>query len=261
MSVRREERRDLATGAERNGCLVDVDFRHPNGERECVTSLLKFATQHTRELLGRVVSVCLATACVTACGRVATAPSPSEDAGWVTVPLPSSGSILTCQDGYAHPSICCEPAPYASPQCRETVDEPFAPCPTGWLTLPDPTLCCSWTDPTRCGAPSDTDAQSPLACWFPCGPGGYLPSSLPTGSPAIGFAPDCTDADGGCIYCCNGPGGAVCSGSQPGSGPFCPPCPSGWSVPRGGQIDVCCRPSDASVPACFTSANAVVAPP
>jgi integrase len=36
MSVRREKRRDPATGAERNMWIVDVDFRHPNGERERV---------------------------------------------------------------------------------------------------------------------------------------------------------------------------------------------------------------------------------
>ena len=57
-------------------------------------------------------------------------PEASADAGIPSggvVPLPVEGTVPLCRPGYVHPSVCCEPAPYQSPECVQNSGTPFRP--------------------------------------------------------------------------------------------------------------------------------------
>ncbi|HTB77946.1 MAG TPA: hypothetical protein VK762_32095 [Polyangiaceae bacterium] len=192
------------------------------------------------------------------------------------VSLPVSGSVPACDSGYAHPSVCCEPAPYQSAECVEDSDAPFRSC-GHWLTFPDARTCCSLADGKTCTAPMPVSASgSTVPCDLPCGPGGYLPDD-PLGDAGPVGMPDCADDPTGfCAACCYGMfsetgsnptqitpvlcaaivssqgGPAICSDGA---------CPDGWQVPPGGQFDVCCRTSDGGASECFSRANAIEPPP
>jgi len=197
------------------------------------------------------------------------------------VEISTNQVVPWCGAGAAHPNVCCEPAAYESPKCVERPGEPFRPCDPGWLTFPDTRTCCSLDGGTTCTQTAGeggvaSDGSSTGACFFPCGPGGYLPNFPPPGSDAgtdSGFSdalvvpqqPNCTDPSADpydCYACCSGVPAEICdaivgSGGLP---PYCSdPCPEGWQVPSGGQIDVCCRASDGGAPQCFSRAN-VIAP-
>lgn len=184
------------------------------------------------------------------------------DAGIVAVAPPPTGAVLACPEGYAHANICCAPAPFASTDCLEAQAQPFQPCETGWITIPDPQRCCALNAPGLCVSPSQADSGAPAGsgCYFPCGAGGYLPSNLPLDASA--GLPDCADVSaGGCVYCCKDEGASVCVVNMP---PItCPDCPVSWEVPEGGQFDVCCTQPNSSSSAreCFSSADAIVSPP
>ncbi len=202
-------------------------------------------------------------------------PEASADAGIPSggvVPLPVEGTVPLCRPGYVHPSVCCEPAPYQSPECVQNSGTPFRPCGR-WLTFPDPQTCCSLEDSTKCIAPAQTTASgSTVQCELPCGPGGFLPDD-PVENPDGGWANCADNATGFCVACCYG------MFSQPGSYPspvttvgcseirflqggpaLCSSgaCPAGWQVPRGGQFDVCCN---AGASECFSRATYIASPP
>jgi hypothetical protein len=201
-------------------------------------------------------------------------PGTGADAGvppGAVVPRPVEGTVPPCDPGYAHPSVCCEPAPYQSPECVESSDAPFRPCGR-WLTFPDARTCCSLENGTRCMAPARASASgSTVACELPCGPGGFLPDD-PVEDPDGGWVNCANNSTGFCVACCYGVsetgsypaqatavgcseiafsqgGPAICSGGA---------CPTGWQVPRGGQFDVCC---DAVAGECFSRATSIAPPP
>ena len=183
-------------------------------------------------------------------------PEASADAGvpsGTVVPLPAERTVPPCGPGYVHPSVCCEPAPYQSPECVENLGAPFQPCGR-WLTFPDPQACCSLDDGSQCMAPAQTTASgSTVQCELPCGPGGFLPDD-PVENPDGGWVNCANYSTGFCVACCYG------RFSEPGSYPtpvttvgcsedpflqggpaLCSSgaCPAGWQVPRGGQFNVC----------------------
>ncbi len=120
------------------------------------------------------------------------------------VSLPVSGSVPACELGYAHPSVCCEPAPYQSAECVEDSDAPFRSC-GHWLTFPDARTCCSLAGSKTCTAPMPVSARgSTVDCDLPCGPGGYLPDDPLADAGPVGM-PDCADDPMGfCAACCYG---------------------------------------------------------
>jgi hypothetical protein len=219
--------------------------------------------------------VFLAGACVALAACSHADPSARADAGnpsGAVVPLPAAGTVLVCNSGYAHPSVCCEPSLYQSPQCVENSEAPFRPCGR-WLTFPDPQTCCSLENGTQCMAPAPVNANgSAVECELPCGPGGFLPDDPE--EDADGGWVNCADnASGGCVACCSGMvsqagsnptrastvacsaiissqgGPAICGGGA---------CPTGWKVPSGGQFDVCCNTGAGE---CFSRATSIAPPP
>jgi hypothetical protein len=214
-----------------------------------------------------VIAVALAMFCATVVGCGGSTTATPVDGGLsrpVAVAIPVLSTVSQCATGYAHPNICCEPGPGISPGCQETAGAPFTPCATGWLTFPDTTTCCAVDTPSDCVSPLDASSLATVSdsgdvdCYFACGAGGYLPSALPAGSTSIGFAPDCTDVDSGaCFYCCTGANAAFCT-SGGGPAPLsCSACPSDWSVPQGGQIDLCCRIAGGASKECFSQASSI----
>jgi hypothetical protein len=218
------------------------------------------------------------------CGGRASATTGSVADGGVpagqVVPLPMGyQAVVPCDPGYAHPSVCCEPAPYQSPECVEDSDEPFRPCGR-WLTFPDARTCCSLENAKQCAAPAQTDTDgSTSGCSLPCGPAGFLPNDplafvndyLGQGADA-GMVNCADDASGICDACCYGMyaemgndfslvacaspdfsqgGPPICSGGA---------CLAGWQVPHGGQFDVCCGTNDAGASECFSRANGIAPP-
>ena len=228
-----------------------------------------------------LIAVALAVSCqtvVVACGGSTTATrADAVLANPLAVANPVASTVSQCAPGYAHPNICCEPGPGVSPGCQETLGAPFTACSSGWLTFPDTTTCCAVDTPSDCVSPLDASSLATISdagdvnCYFACGAEGYLPSALPAGSTSAGFI-DCTDVDSGltvCAYCCFGAGAPFCAGGGPnpggpigGSGPglACSGCPSGWSVPHGGQVDVCCRTGSGTPESCFSQATQIADP-
>ena len=195
---------------------------------------------------------------------------------------PSSvkGAVPACPSGYAHPNVCCWSAPAEATVCVEcTAGSPFDACGAGSLSFPDPVKCCSLDDPAQCVQPEGLDA-SPVAnarCSLPCGPGGFLPSAVPNwpgpicpptptngcawccddGTPVPGF----TSSPGCYVWPCSCPVALPDADASCECGPSCAPCPSGWQVPTGGQVDLCCRAGDGGAAECFSQAVGVTPHP
>jgi hypothetical protein len=187
------------------------------------------------------------------------------DSGSLTAIL--SGPVAACDDGLAHPSVCCTGGYGRATSCVEGSD-PFQPCEGGALTFPDPRSCCRLDGPTQCEPTRRTSGPgNQLACRFPCGPGASFP-------PAGGLD-SCLDVpivavDGGfaqedaCRYCCFG----VCATDVGECGPNgpCPQptfgcglCPSGWQNQQG-IPDLCCRDGGRGRK-CFSQAEWISAQP
>jgi hypothetical protein len=232
------------------------------------------------------------------------------DAATLTVSVETIvGDVPSCPAGSAHPNVCCwTPGgpvfgqPEAMPLCFQYQGLPFRECGCDALTFPDRRACCPLegdlggcvaAPPPDDGGPNDDDATSPendgaaptdasedgastvgdagtSTCFFPCGPGGYLPKGDNGVLQACALIPPNEDAgDVDCPYCCTGNGScfdSVCScpPGPPGGGlcpcapPQCGACPYGWEMPRG-LPDLCCR-SALGATQCFSQALTVLAP-
>jgi hypothetical protein len=193
-----------------------------------------------------------------------------------------AGYVPACEQGYAHPSVCCHGGPTEPTVCEEcTGSHPFSVCGSSSLSFPDPTTCCSLDDGAACvevSVPPDAGYPFGGGCSYYCGPGGYPPGELAdAGFPACPGAGINTPVDGPCAYCCSSspdtflPSGYLttcpisacsCPESAPCvCGPQCSACPVGWHVPLGGQVDLCCRTSDAGATDCFSMANSITSNP
>src|ERR1700677_3286983 len=147
---------------------------------------------------------CIVLAACSQQGSARAAPDAGTPSGQV-VPLPTASTdIPACALGYAHPSACCEPAPTQSMECVEDSDEPFRPCGR-WITFPDARSCCSVANPTQCtpASASETDAGNSNACYWPCGPGGFLPDD-PIEDPDGGNVNCANSSAPSCSICCYG---------------------------------------------------------
>jgi hypothetical protein len=158
--------------------------------------------------------------------------------------------VLPCAAGYEHPNICCLGAPYKATVCTEDLTHPFGVCEPGQTAFPDPNACCVLDSKTPCLQPSGVDPTGQRAnCANPCWPGGY---------------PDATNPD---IYCWFGIGISMYPKEPPCIGmctePFSrcsTPCPAGWSVPAGGQIDLCCQTDSDGETICFSQTSVIASP-
>ena len=167
-------------------------------------------------------------------------------------------TVPPCVAGYEHPNICCKGAPYKATVCTEDIARPFDNCETGQFAYPDATACCSLDDKTACTPPSNTDSTpdgGPQAgCENPCLPGAYpcgeVPIS-PSGASTTGYL--CCFGTGlsvsppkpSCSLCTQQP--EWCSAS----------CPTGWSAPAGGRVDLCCQTDSKGRSACFSQAEGI----
>src|SRR5664280_2459225 len=156
--------------------------------------------------------------------------------------------VLPCAAGYEHPNICCQGAPYQATTCTEDLTRPFDVCEAEQLAYPDPNTCCSLDNKTACMQPSGVDSTADAGqgsnCQNPCSPGAYPPP------PFLGG-----------VLCAFGTGMSI----EP-TEPFCSlctgpvqwcssPCPTGWSTPAGGQVDLCCLADSSGRNFCFSQAG------
>jgi hypothetical protein len=157
-------------------------------------------------------------------------------------------AVPSCAAGYAHPSICCQGAPYRATTCTEDATRPFDVCGPEQLAYPDANLCCSLDNKTICvqpsGVDSTADAGQSSTCHNPCRPGAYPPPPflgselcvLGTGMSVEPREPFCSLCTGPVQWCST-------------------PCPAGWSAPAGGQVDLCCLADSSGRSFCFSQAG------
>jgi hypothetical protein len=177
--------------------------------------------------------------------------------------------VGACGAGSEHPNVCCQAGPGVA-SCGTYLLTPFALCPGGFSTFPDPRSCCSLTDPTSCSAPPTTTGSSVFStCVIVCPPGEYE-----------------ADAGGCCSYDAN-TGATSCTGavstnvptpicSVPDCAPGgtcptscettgCGSCPSGFSPPNDAGSPLCCGDGGTLGPECFSqavsAASVAISPP
>ena len=156
--------------------------------------------------------------------------------------------VLPCTDGYAHPNICCQGAPYQATTCAADLAHPFDDCGPEQLAYPDPNACCSLDNKTSCVQPSGADltadAGQRSSCHNPCAPGAYPPPPFLDGELcAFGTGMSIEPKEPSCSLC---------------TGPvqWCStPCPAGWSTPAEGQVDFCCQTDSTGRSFCFSQAG------
>ncbi|WP_394835941.1 hypothetical protein LVJ94_03420 [Pendulispora rubella] len=164
-----------------------------------------------------------------------------------------------CPDNYEHANICCtgDNGEHAS-SCVTHKGRPFRPCPPGWLTYGDATLCCTLANPQDCitcsygvcaMAESEREGDAPGACWLQnkCPPGWSLDRSCKTFG-CFTYALGMNKERMLQTFC------APANEGQPTShGPACSiACPKGWA-PERNEPDVCCQVDEAGTRRCFAS--------
>jgi hypothetical protein len=217
-------------------------------------------------------------------GSFSGSPTPSDTVGSVgqsVSPIVLNASVLQCEEGFAHPNVCCATAPGEGSACKAYPDSPFQPCGGAAQTYPDPRTCCPLGGPASdchaapadagtTGSGSGTGSGGGSACVYPCPPtfvemGAACCPLGATGSGAC-IVPATATA---CSSICNcpaelpdaGQGGCTCAtptSCQALPPPSCGPCPAGWQVPEG-EPGLCCEEAPSGVIACF--AQAVPPPP
>ncbi len=181
-------------------------------------------------------------------GDAGTASGTSNTATAVSVSQLVGKEVLSCPDGYVHPNVCCQGAPYQKTTCAEDLAHPFDGCGPEQGAFPDPNACCSLDKKTSCIEPSGAGATGysgqRSSCQNPCAPGAYAPPPLLDGSLcAFGTGMSVEPKEPPCSLC---------------TGPvqWCStPCPAGWSPPDRGQVDSCCQSDSSGERFCFSQAG------
>jgi len=189
---------------------------------------------------------------------------------WEAISTSAAGTVgPACDTGSAHPSVCCDDA---GANCVVYTTPSLQACPKEFpVTRPDGRFCCPLDGSSACSASSGSPAASGAgtSCMYACLPGYTLSQTLsdPSTNQCCNAGGDCyTVANPDCSEpTCNCPAQTTgsansCTCSPPPACPLpalsCDVCPSGWQVPSGGDLAICCRndPAMPSVTDCFTQA-------
>jgi hypothetical protein len=187
--------------------------------------------------------------------------SPGNEARLEAVSVTAvSGTIVECQEGFAHPNVCCEQGEGTTAACGVYAGAPFQACDSSHTTFPDPRSCCPLDGSSvDCVAPPRAPAPPPI-CGYACPVGQYQPEGASPGTccfndgdvtacsaPACGGGCACACESGEPCPPCNCPEEPAC----PAPTPKCGACPTGWQVPSGEPYLCCSEGSDGAI-ACFS---------
>jgi hypothetical protein len=164
------------------------------------------------------------------------------------------GSVSACPSGYAHPNICCDASGGAT-ACVTDTSSPFQPCGATSGTYPDPTTCCSLSDPISCAGSGGS------ASGGSSGGGSTTVCSCPDNDPScacsvevdagvVGVPPvcNCPDNDPSCTCVVPADAGITVV-------PTCTySCPPGAYTPAGSPAGTCCE-ADGNAIACSAPAS------
>jgi hypothetical protein len=227
----------------------------------------------TRNLLnfGTLIAACTVALLSAACaGKVIPGPGGGESQLQSVSVNAVSGTLIACDEGFAHPNVCCEAVEGKPTSCGVYEGAPFHTCDASHTTYPDPRSCCPLdaSGGADCVAPPHRPVPvPPPVCGYACPLGQYQPAgaSLGTCCESFGDAIACSAPSVpacpivACTCACNA--GEPCPPCNCPEQPACPPpptpipdcgvCPAGWQVPEG-EAYLCCKEDPSGAIECFS---------